>query len=257
VKTKPLGPAVTPGADPDEYWRREREIGAKARSGKATIEDYIALGYTEAGALWIVDPALAESWADEWYTCGTTAGRARRLPGRRLPSRPFLHSPSVAKPPLTSGLLCNDREPYAPWFGVDGENPNDADRRWHLMVTFAEEAILNLAHDIKAGAVPLVKRAYRRNRRGETELDITRCVIGREAMLDFAKRIGRYGSKIAELLATSDRQRKPEPKERVRPTPAGLDQWMREYFRKGNKREPDHQACVADTGAGWRDAVKA
>jgi hypothetical protein len=146
-------------------------------------------------------------------------------------------------------MLWNDREPYAPWFGVDGENPNDADRRWHLMVTFAEEAILNLAHDIKAGAVPLVKRAYRRNRRGETELDITRCVIGREAMLDFAKRIGGYGSKIAELLATSDRQRKPEPKERVRSTPAGLDQWMRENFRKGNKRDSDHQGLCCRYGS--------
>jgi hypothetical protein len=100
-------------------------------------------------------------------------------------------------------MVWDDREPYAPWFGISGEDPEQAEARWRMMLDFAEEASRNLVADIQDGTIPLVKRAYRRNRLGDTELDKTRCVISREVMLDdFAKRVGGYKTKIAELLAS-------------------------------------------------------
>jgi hypothetical protein len=78
MKTKSPNPAVTLGADLGEYLLREREIAAKARAGPATIEDYKSLGYTEAGARWMVDRPWPSPGPTNG-TRGTTAGRAHRL----------------------------------------------------------------------------------------------------------------------------------------------------------------------------------
>lgn len=47
---------------------------------------------------------------------------------------------------------------------------------------------------------------------------------------------------------------RPKP---ARPTAAQLDAWMRDNYRKGDKREPIIKDCCAQTGARWRDAVDA
>jgi hypothetical protein len=190
---KKTEPVVTLDADFGEHWRREREIAAKARAGTDTIKDYIALGYTEAGARSMVEPQSEppESWLDEW--CLWHHGKPPPAPPTFPPVPPF--SVSESSTAYEWMMVWGDAEPHAPWFG-----PDEADARWRLMLVFAEEASLNLRAEIAAGAVPLVKRAFRRNRLGDTVLDITSCVISRETMLDFAKRIGGYGKKIAELL---------------------------------------------------------
>jgi hypothetical protein len=183
-----------------EYFRREREVGAKARAGIATVEDYKTLGFTEAGARWLAEQGAAEE----------------APPLQDPAASPETETDFASFPPFSIGgrhtayewmMVWGDREPYAPWWswwGIDGENPDNPDQahaRWHLMLFFAEEATLNLRRDIDAGAVPLVKRAYRRNHLGHIVLDVTRCVVSQEAILDFAERIGGFGNRIAELLA--------------------------------------------------------
>jgi hypothetical protein len=194
-------------ADPAEYYRREREIAAKARAGLATVEDYIGLGYPKLGALWMVDPELVEAWADEWHLW--CYGTRRRPVFREMTEADFPPFPpfSIKNRDTATGYewmrIWANCEPYPSWLGIDGESndPDDANDRWMWMLATAEEPARNLDHDIHAGTIPLVKRAYTRNRWGKTTLDITRCVIAKDVMLDFAQRIGGYGSKIAALLA--------------------------------------------------------
>jgi hypothetical protein len=242
-------------ADLAEYYRRESEVLAKARAGTATIEDYLELGHTKLGAMWMVGGAervKAESWAEEWHLWhhGT-----RRFPVLREVTEADYppYSPlSMTDRDVASGYewmaVWADREPYASWLGIDGESghPDDATARLRWMLASAEEATRNLCHDIQAGTVPLVRRAYSRNRSsGKTTLDITRCVIAKDVMLDFAQRIGGYGSTIAGLLAGRDA------------AVSDADKWMQLNFQKGDKRDSRLKDCMSATGATWRVSLSA
>jgi hypothetical protein len=191
------------GAGMVEQMRREFEIAAKACAGEATVEDYKALGHTEAGARYHVEQDAAARAPPAQDPAASPAIEADYLP----PTSPFPIGDRLTV--YEAMMLWADREPYAPWLmlkGINSENRDDpaqSPARWDLMLFFADEATLNLCADIKADKIPLVKRAFRRNRldRRIREIDITRCVISREVLLDFAERIGGYGNKIAELLA--------------------------------------------------------
>jgi len=178
------------------YWRLREELAEKARAGAATIEDYMAQGYTDVGARWMVE---------------RDAKGAKPLPGDGpSPSSGFIEAHIVSATPFCSGneatfyewvMHYADREPYSPWLGDSVQDPNDGDARWRLMCVFAEEASLNLCADLKDGRIRPDRWAYRRNSRGDTVGDITRSVFSRKTMLDFFARIGGYGTKIAKMLA--------------------------------------------------------
>jgi hypothetical protein len=170
------------------YWALSRR--------PSTIEDYLALGYTEAGASWMIeqDASEAEPPPQEEPVWGD------------LPSFPPV---AIGNQATAYEWIMADHEPHA-WFGVEGEAPSNAVIRRRLMVFFAQDPALNLLEEIEGGKIPLVRKAYCRNRFGEISLDPTRCVIAKSTMLDFAARIRWKGNKtIAELAAA--RTKHPDP----------------------------------------------
>jgi hypothetical protein len=231
-----------------EQQRRANEAATPARAYRV----YRKIGYTKKGARAMVEQdaaAPSEAWLDEWF-----------LLNHGKPSRPAPRDVQAFAPFAIEEqhagyewlLLSAGRDPNHPWFRAIAERPEDFNNRVRVLLAFAPEAYRNLCRSIDRERIEPDRWVYRQNQIGETEVDHTRCVISREAMLDFFRRIGGYGKTITELLQAQNRSGSQSDGPLHEATPA-------KKRRHGYKREKVQKAMRDDIAAGkiTRECLKA